>query len=207
MVLVKYLHYDGLRFTKDDDTGYYLNSTIGKRLHRYVWEKERGVIPDGFHVHHINHDKSDNRIENLELLEAKEHHRYHGDVRAIVDYDRMVKNLEENARPKAAEWHGSPEGIEWHKKQYELTKDKLHEKVELSCERCGKEFENIKRTRFCSNKCKSAWRRESGIDDESRKCVECGKEFVINKYRKTKTCSRSCSNKHFPRLPQLQAKK
>ena len=203
---MKCLYYDGLKFTKDEETGYYLNSTIRKRIHRYVWEKERGPIPEGFHIHHINHDKSDNRIENLELVKANEHHKYHGEIRAITDYDKLVKNLEEVARPKASEWHGSAEGLEWHKKQYEATKDKLHEKVALTCDHCGEEFSNIKRTRFCSNKCKSAWRRESGIDNEIRVCVECGNEFTINKYKKTQCCSRSCSNKHFPRLPSLKSK-
>jgi endogenous inhibitor of DNA gyrase (YacG/DUF329 family) len=64
------------------------------------------------------------------------------------------------------------------------------------CECCGKEFEininSASHTRFCSNKCKSKWRRDSGLDDIIKICPICGKEFKTNKYSKTKTCSREC---------------
>lgn len=62
---------------------------------------------------------------------------------------------------------------------------------------CGKKFEGTANgvNRFCSNKCKSKFRRDSGIDDEYRICKVCGKKFKTNKYSKAKTCSRSCANK------------
>ena len=66
----KYIEYDGLKFCRDDKTGYYLNSTIRKRLHRYVWEKERGEIPEGYHIHHIDKNKANNDISNLALISA-----------------------------------------------------------------------------------------------------------------------------------------
>jgi hypothetical protein len=68
-------YYDGLKFTLRQH-GYY-ELTTGKRtlMHRYVWEKEVGVIPKGYDIHHINEDKSDNRIENLECLPKAEHTR------------------------------------------------------------------------------------------------------------------------------------
>jgi hypothetical protein len=46
-------------------------------LHHYVWKKINGVIPSGYHVHHINGDRLDNRSVNLQLMEASEHIRYH----------------------------------------------------------------------------------------------------------------------------------
>ena len=66
----------------------------------------------------------------------------------------------------------------------------------VKCVVCGKEFEAINngQNRFCSNKCKSKWRRDSGVDNETRICKHCGKEFVANKYSKTKFCSRKCSS-------------
>jgi hypothetical protein len=44
-------------------------------MHRYVWQKEKGPIPDGWDIHHINEVKGDNRIENLECLPKAEHTR------------------------------------------------------------------------------------------------------------------------------------
>lgn len=42
-------------------------------LHRYVWEKYNGKIPEGFIVHHKDEDKKNWNIENLELLSRGEH--------------------------------------------------------------------------------------------------------------------------------------
>ena len=191
----KYITYNGLKFTRDDDTGYYLNSTNRIRLHRYVWETEKGEIPKGYEIHHIDHDKSNNNIENLMLIKVEDHKSYHAKMQGIKNVktghlDR-IRNL-------TKEWHASVEGSEWHKKHYKKTKDKLHEIKEFTCDYCGKEYKAINNgfNRFCSNKCKSAWRRNSGIDDEDRKCIICGNEFRINKYSKAKTCSRKCAGEY-----------
>jgi hypothetical protein len=65
--------YDGKTFTLRN-TGYF-SLTTGNRtlMHRYVWEKEKGAIPDNYDIHHLNGIKSDNRIENLECLSKSEH--------------------------------------------------------------------------------------------------------------------------------------
>jgi hypothetical protein len=67
--------YDGKKFTLRAH-GYY-ELTTGKRtlMHRYVYEKEVGKIPNGYDIHHINELKSDNRVENLECLPKAEHTR------------------------------------------------------------------------------------------------------------------------------------
>ena len=74
--------------------------------------------------------------------------------------------------------------------------DSIIEK-EFECEYCKKKYKAINNNtnRFCSNKCKSAWRRKSGIDDVEKVCEICGSKFKTNKYSKTKTCSRSCANR------------
>lgn len=68
-----FLTYDGIKFTLRNH-GYY-SRTDGDRelMHRYIWIKERGEIPEGYEVHHINHSKVDNRIDNFELLTKSEH--------------------------------------------------------------------------------------------------------------------------------------
>jgi uncharacterized protein YbdZ (MbtH family) len=67
--------YDGKKFTLRN-TGYYSLTTNERMLmHRYVWEKEKCKIPDGWDIHHINENKSDNRVENLECLPKAEHTR------------------------------------------------------------------------------------------------------------------------------------
>ena len=70
-----YQVYDGKKFTLRN-TGYYSSTTKDRVLmHRHVWEKEMGPIPQGWDIHHKNEDKSDNRIENLECLPKSEHTR------------------------------------------------------------------------------------------------------------------------------------
>ena len=68
-----YQMYDGKKFTKRN-SGYYSLST-GKRtlMHRYVWEKEIGKIPEGYDIHHIDETRSNNDILNLECLPKSEH--------------------------------------------------------------------------------------------------------------------------------------
>lgn len=183
---------DGLKFRKDKKTGYYLSTYIeGKRirLHRYMYEKYKGKIPKGYEVHHIDHNKDNNDIENLVLLSSKEHKLLHGRELTKEQRDFYRRNINENARPKAIEWHKSKKATKWHKEHYEKTLG-ARKPIKLVCEQCGKTYEVISNgtNRFCSNKCKAAWRREKGLDDETRQCIVCGKEYRCNKYAKTTKC-------------------
>lgn len=167
------------------------------RLHRYVWEKNNGPVPDGYHVHHKDLDKDNNDISNLGLMLGKTHEQLHGEITTADEdrVERMRKNLIKNALPKASEWHGSAKGRKWHSEHGKDAWKKRKPKSKL-CEYCGSEFQSITRRpndRFCSNNCKSAWRRKQGYDNEERICAVCGKTFQINRYTKTKTCSRTCA--------------
>ena len=191
---------DGVKYTKDSTTGYYLGSrshpTTGKRerLHRAVWMKHYGVIPKGYEIHHKDEDKDNNDINNLEALKMVDHKSIHSNKE--FHKERMRVRAAKN-QPLAAEWHSTSEGKLWHKKHFYEQWDKWESK-ESNCLNCGNEFSakvTHNQTKFCSNKCKSTWRRKQGLDNESRVCVICEKEFQVNKYSKTKTCSRQCAGK------------
>lgn len=185
------IEFNGLVFTKDKKTGYYFNSTKMIRLHRYVWEYYNGEIPDGYDIHHIDRNKDNNDIANLQMLSRTEHMKLHGSMLTNEQRLWMRENLKSSALPEANKWHGSIEGREWHRQHYEQMKEKLHQKKEYECKNCGKKFMSIK-DGFCCNACKSAYRRKTGVDNEKRICVYCGKEYEVNKYSKTRYCSRSC---------------
>jgi hypothetical protein len=193
----KYQYFNGIKFTRDNKTGYYLNSTIRKRMHRYVWEFYNGEIPKGFHIHHKDKDKANNDIINLEPIPFSAHAKLHNKEKAEENHDSIIENLNNNARPKAIEWHKSEEGRKWHKEHYERMKKDLHPEKMMICEMCKREYigKTSAENRFCSNNCRAAWRRKQGLNKEKRICIICDKEFETDKYKKTMTCSRACANR------------
>lgn len=161
-----------------------------KRLHEEIWMDNNGPIPADHHIHHRDGNPLNNDAGNLECLPVLEHHRHHHVGQCS---DRKRRHLEE-IRPLAAAWHSSPAGIEWHR-QHAYKSIRAVEPTEHVCERCGKTFETIpkKTNRFCSNACKAAARRASGVDDIEFTCQVCGEAFTANRYSKRKVCSRSCA--------------
>lgn len=163
-------------------------------LHVYVWEMYHGRhVPKGYVVHHIDGDPANNEIENLIAMPKSEHARLHQSARHDIG---RLRELAKIGREHAKAWHSSPAGRQFHKKLGKLAWENAYRVVKV-CEHCGDEYEtwNIasSRSRFCSNKCKAAWRRQSGIDDEIRICKYCGREFTVSKYSKTSHCSRLCA--------------
>jgi endogenous inhibitor of DNA gyrase (YacG/DUF329 family) len=162
-------------------------------LHRYVWEKYNGPVPVGHFVHHIDGDPLNNAPDNLQAVTVEQHIREHWSE----ERSEAARQHASEIRVLASEWHRSPEGREWHR---------LHGKrawanrkpIALICEQCGNGFETTKYTnaRFCSNRCKAAWRRAAGIDDEFRTCPYCGERFSVNRYSKQRFCSRLCAQRH-----------
>lgn len=196
---MKYQTFDGIRFVLDEKTGYYKHSTLRKYMHRYVWEYHNGKIPSGYEVHHIDFDRSNNDISNLQLLSRKEHRKLHADLLTEQQREWRRQNLTKTARPKASEWHKSENGSAWHSNHIQQQRENNAFKRELVCTQCGKTFigELYKNggNSFCSNACKSAYRRLHGLDNIERECPICGNIFMTNKYRPSTTCSRSCANK------------
>lgn len=172
--------------------GFYFQKK-GKRLHREVWEFHNGEIPQGYHVHHKDGNRSNNSIDNLALVLGKEHLSEHMKDETRKEYARKAIK---KAIEQAPKWHRSAEGREWHSQQGKEAWE--HREINTyTCLQCGRTYQtksvygkNI--NHFCSNNCKAAYRRASGVDNEERICPICGKTFVVNKYSKTKTCSREC---------------
>ena len=183
----KYTLYDGERYL----------SRGNKRLHREVWKYYYGDIPEGCHIHHIDGNPLNNDIKNLQCLNGKEHLQYHSSIMTEEHKRWLRNNLNNNARPKAVEWHKSENGRCWHTQNYENVKDKLHQTQTFVCKQCGTEYTGTVNghNSFCSSKCKAKYRRQSGVDNIKRICEYCEKEFIVNRYSKTRYCCQSCSTK------------
>ena len=87
--------FDGLSYYR---CGFYFQRK-GRRLHRAVWEKYNGKVPDGYHVHHIDGDRSNNNIENLALMEGHDHLSEHMKAPDRVEYSKKAIEIAIYARP------------------------------------------------------------------------------------------------------------
>lgn len=67
---------DGIKFYSSGN-GYLKNTEKGLWLHRYIWEKYNGPIPEGYVIHHKDHNKLNNDISNLEMISDREHRLEH----------------------------------------------------------------------------------------------------------------------------------
>lgn len=191
----KAVYFNGEKFTRDDRTGYFRAHDGNERtklLHRVIYETYVGPIPKGCHVHHKDHDRSNNTVENLVVMTCHEHRMIHS--AELTHDERMIlrKRMLTCAIPAAAKWHKSKESHEFHVRHFQEVKGALFKKVEKKCKNCGCVFTGLTKTKFCSNRCKSAWRRKQGLDNVKLICAVCGKTFTANKYDKTKTCSSRC---------------
>ena len=71
--------YDGYLINFSSSNGYPTIFVNGKNvlLHRYIWEKFNGEIPEGFQIHHKDKNKLNWSVENLELVKSSDHQRNH----------------------------------------------------------------------------------------------------------------------------------
>lgn len=159
-----------IQFRKNSRHGYWVNNTYNLRLHREKVRLALGLTEEqmkGLDVHHLDRDKDNNDITNLQLMTKAEHTKLH----AIED----GKELSENKPPK-------PKYIkkicEWCRKEYESSSNVAHKQ------------------RFCSNKCKAKYRRANGLNNTTRICKNCGKEFICDICSHTQFCSLHCAGKY-----------
>lgn len=167
------------------------------RMHRDVWEFYNGPIPAGYDVHHKDGNPTNNDISNLVCIPAAEHEREHHDDKVARGLSAKGQANMHKAMEAAREWHGSDAGRDWHS-EHARKQAEAREWRDAVCECCGKSFRyrSVTTPRFCSNACKSKWRRDAGADNVVRKCAVCGAEFVTNRYSDTFTCGRSCAAKY-----------
>jgi hypothetical protein len=194
------IEYDNIEW-KECKSGYFqaLNkyNVNGKYwLHQYKYEKEIGPIVEGHHIHHRDGNKRNNKIANLLMLSASEHsilHNHNKKERFPEWYKKQCEHLN-RIRPTYV-WPKDSLKYEEHRKALKEGMQKS-EYIKKNCKYCGEEYKSRKYGRhlFCSNKCKSAYRRKNGLDNIDRICIICDEPFITNKYSKTVTCSRKCAD-------------
>lgn len=171
-----------------------------KRLHEDIWQHHNGPIPPGHHIHHRDGNALNNDPSNLVALTEAEHKAHHIDERLATGFYSRAEWLEHLAsiRDLTKAWHASEEGRQWHVQNGHRSWA-VREETEGTCAvaSCRKPYrvKTISPVRFCSNACKSKWRRESGLDNITRVCEyrECGRDFQSNRYAKRRFCSKSCA--------------
>lgn len=186
------IHYDR-KFYIDKKTGYWISTDYPRvRAHIWVWTYYNGKPKKGFHIHHVDEDKSNNEIDNLREISATDH----VDLHMTEERRQMSRKWAEIIRPLTKEWHASEEGHKWHSDHAKVTFKRDHP-IGFLCECCHKRFIvdaiDAYKTRFCSNKCKAKFRRDSGVDNVEITCEYCGKKIIRNKYAKTRFCSHRCA--------------
>jgi hypothetical protein len=126
MVRVESITYKGVVFRRYPDSrqkahrryykpgGQHITRGV-QALHQEVYKDNFGPIPPGHQIHHKDGDYSNNAPENLVCLSRGRHYSEHLD--ATIAYARSEEQREhlQRIRPKAAQWHRSPEGRAWHK--------------------------------------------------------------------------------------------
>lgn len=199
MVERETIEYDGKTWyrypnsKRSSDRNYY--QKCGKFLHHYVWEKYHGQRKKGWCIHHIDGDFGNNKIENLEEITRKEHQ----GVKHKPEGSTLQKRQEwcDKIRNFASEWHKSEAGKEWHRKHAQEQNFGHLEYGTAKCEVCRKEY--IKKSihqRFCSNACKSQFRRNNKLDEIEKICEFCQQKFYTNKYTNARFCSKQCRSKY-----------
>jgi len=189
---MEYQEHFGRKFYKDSKTGYWISTDYPRiRAHRWVWNNIHGMIPKGYHIHHRNENKSDNHIGNLELIHGHRHLLLH----MTEERKEKARKWAEKIRPLTKAWHSSEKGRTWHK-LHGIEAWEKKKFIKKNCNLCRKEFSTkTYHQEFCSNRCKSKFRRDSGIDNVQINCEKCGILFSINKYYKQRFCSKSCAHK------------
>lgn len=197
-----------VQFRKKTDDGYWVNTDTKNHngrityLHREKLRLHLGLTEEqmkGYDVHHIDGNKDNNDISNLKLITKEEHREIH---------NKRNENSKRHVCRKCGRTYWSSVS-----KSVNIC-DRCDSSLAIGgssmvtikkiCKYCGAEYEtkgmNRNRSKFCSNKCKSAYRRASKVDDIEKVCAYCGKKFKTNKYSGAIYCSGHCAVKRHKSL-------
>ena len=190
------LFYKNIPFYKDNSSGYYLSEN-GEYMQDFVWKsfKHLDSIPEGYEVQHKDGDKANNKILNLKLVATQPE--VVTEV-SVTKKEVVAEPVLVSVREKVKNWHKSKVGRKWHSEVLTRQHKEGVFKKNLICTNCGKEFlgeHHSGANQFCSNACKSQYRRKNGLDLVEKTCPVCNRTYKTNKFRPAKSCSRSCSGK------------
>ncbi len=141
-----------------------------------IWKAAHGPIPDGFHVHHRDENPLNNSPTNLVCISAAEHHAEHAAPGVFPPWLAAVHSQALELAGRVAQIRGRARLAPGARQAGMGSR----QPVRRSCIQCQDEFESItlrENDRFCSNNCKTKWRKASGVDDEDRTCEYCGGVF------------------------------
>ena len=125
---------------KLNSNGYYQITSRGegnhkKYLHRLLFEKFYGEIPDGYIVHHKNENRADNCILNLQLMKKGEHSTHHQLGKKYTDEQllkRAVPNSTGYFRVHKKVRQDCVQGFTYEYQYYEGNKRKCISSVDIS---------------------------------------------------------------------------
>jgi hypothetical protein len=198
-------NFNGVVYKKYATDKYFRSTTKAwVRLHVEVWSYVNGKRPPKkYHVHHIDENKDNNLPQNLKLIHGSKHLSEHMKKSFSENPDPFMQRMKK-AVVAASKWSATVEGQKYRKshaaKVFSKYNEHLHKReVTKICQVCGKDYITTNlcsiQSKFCSNNCKSQWRRQEGLDDVERIC-ECGTVFKVNKYSLKTKCN-GCVPAHY----------
>ena len=163
-----------------------------RTYHRDLWEKLRGPIPAGYHIHHADLNPLNNDIGNYECLSPAEHAAKH----ITEERSERSRDFLDTVRHLSADWHRSPAGLEWHREHGKQSwGGRERQPLAERCAGCGGEIRSFFASggdrRFCSRKCFHALAEREKRYFIEIACPVCSKPFK-SRYGKPETCSRLC---------------
>lgn len=166
-------------------------------LHQEIYRDAYGPVPEGHEIHHVDHNPLNNHPENLVAFSREDHHNHHAVDEATLERRRLRREVLDRIRAQAVPWHSTEAGRRWHslnaRRQWAAVAPR-----DCICTQCQQTYttRDFTKTRFCSPRCKAAWRRAQGLDNEERTCAFCGKPFSANRYEPTRYCGKTCAQRH-----------